>query len=271
MGKCNLVSLCLLAYTLQTYCLEDKHHSHFPPIALPPNTTDVRINIGSSIFPMYAIGPGSVSICFEPITHATAQWKAEARNKLKKGFTVIVPAAVSDSAGFTSMYVYNSAAMSSSLNEVQDDHKAMLTMGIKQPELLIVPVLTMKMVLAMIPKEYDIAYLKTDMQGHDCKTVTSAGFALKRVKHLYTEVNVMNHTSYKNIQNDFCHDWVPKMKELGFRPILIEGTKHHSVQGKFSKESDVEEYCVQDAIRAKSYEPSQGLSESNAQWKQLPW
>jgi Methyltransferase FkbM domain len=89
----------------------------------------------------------------------------------------------------------------------------------------VVPTVTLRQILQAIPKRIQrIPYLKTDLQGHDWSVILSAGDDLRHrpVDYLYTEVYFDLVSTYKDVQNDFCRDWLPSMKNLGYDLVFVE-------------------------------------------------
>ena len=52
--------------------------------------------------------------------------------------------------------------------------------------------------------------------GYDFTAVSSVGLSLTRIPYLLTEVYLYNTATYKGVKNDFCLDWMPHMRSLGY-------------------------------------------------------
>ena len=109
-----------------------------------------------------------MTIAFEPIVPHLVP---------KHPQVMVVPAAVSDSTFLSTMYVYNTNGVSSSLS--QPNKKGWWNEKANLGEPRIVPVITMKNVLAAIPKDVIIDMIDTDMQGYDFKAISSADDELR--------------------------------------------------------------------------------------------
>ena len=95
----------------------------------------------------------------------------------------VVPAAVSDESGITTMKVENANGGSSSLSSVDHRARAWGDGGDRVPA-RVVPVVTMQSVMASLPASLTVWYLKTDTQGFDTRILKAAGDALPRIHYV---------------------------------------------------------------------------------------
>jgi FkbM family methyltransferase len=192
--------------------------SSMPEIDFPPHISSIFINLGSNldpILPPHNYSSNSLTLAFEPIV--ACDMKAHP-------LLLVVPAAVSPYSGLTSMYLYNKNGRSSSLS--RPSKRSFWNTGRQQDgTLVVVPTVTLRQILQAIPKRIRrIPYLKTDLQGYDWSVISSAGDDLRNrpVDYLYTEVYFDLVSTYKDVQNDFCRDWLPSMKDLGYDLVYVE-------------------------------------------------
>lgn len=133
--------------------------------------------------------------------------------------------------GLAAFHYYNSAGGSSSLSEARDEAVGRQhwtnrtafdpsdTYGPGPAAVDFVPVVSLESVLAAVPRNVSIDFLKTDTQGYDLSVVRSASREqLRRVRTLTTETYLKGaaDVKYKNVQNNL-EDWIPYMKSIGFR------------------------------------------------------
>lgn len=189
--------------------------------------SSVILNIGSNVDPIVPSldgDPCTVALAFEPIVHAQVQPHPGLH---------MVPAAVSDAAGWASMKVHNVFGVSSSLAA-----PAVKTWKDEEDEgkLFVVPVLDFFDVLRSLQKPppqnkngyasglYNIHFIKSDMQGFDFKAFSRVTPHLWHnefpVPHLMTEAYLDGVVSYSGVENDLCWDWLPYMQKAGY---LFEG------------------------------------------------
>jgi FkbM family methyltransferase len=145
---------------------------------LPATAKRVWLDIGSNV---HGVAPPEeesvIVIAFEPLVHA---------NISRRRRLYVVPAAVSDESGLTTMITYNSG-LSGSLGAPSkqapwnDPSRGEL-------QTVVVPVVTMASVLASVRSSLNIVYLKTDVQGFDATVLRAAGPALRRVQYIQSEV-----------------------------------------------------------------------------------
>lgn len=219
-------------------------------IELPIGTKGIIINIGSNIDPII---PGEEdgsthALAFEPVVSALIP----PHPRLS-----VIPAAVSDASGLSTMHTYNIGGVSSSLanpasseswnNDPTRDGKA-----------IIVPTISLHHVLESIDQEIDIRMIKTDMQGYDFKAISSVGNFLARrgVKRLVTEVYLDNTRTYDGVENDLCLHWVKYMASVGYQ-------LHHLI-GEGGLDEPGERALERCRI---SHNETVGLRESDAFWR----
>jgi hypothetical protein len=243
---------------------------------LPHHVSEVFLNIGSSldpILPPVDSGDKGLTIAFEPIVGC----------KIKPHkYLMVVHAAVAATAGLTSMFLYNTNGESSSLSKPafssfwNSDAK-------RDGHIQIVPVITLRQILHAIPSHIAIPYIKTDMQGHDFVAVAAAQDDLfqRNVDYLYTEVYLDHQSSYQNVTNDFCTDWWPHMRRVGYELVYLEPpfTSYTTASQLQDKQFDIKaatDLCaLQQQKRQQEPKPMtlptsatpMFLSEGNALWK----
>jgi len=126
------------------------------PLALPVTVLYIFINIGSNLDPTLPSSAEVASVAFEPVVGC----RIPHHERL-----YVVHAAVSDMEGLSSMAIYNKAGKSSTLGTPAVQGRAwsdQSSHGMK-PQIL-VPVVSMASVLAAMPPDKTIWFLKTDMQ-----------------------------------------------------------------------------------------------------------
>lgn len=216
-------------------------------IEFDPAVTKVMINVGSNLDPAVPeVDDGStVAIAIEPIVGC--------RIKHRKNLHVI-HAAVSDSTSLNMMAVYNTNGVSSALTAPSE--KAFWNKELQNSK--VVPVLSMATVLGSIPTSVEIWFLKTDMQGHDYRSVVAAGPELRRVHYIRMETWFGNIRTYQGVENDFCLQVLPFMKEAGFE--LIFPYADHRYPGESASLEAVDMYCK----KTHDDPPTAGLAEADA-------
>jgi hypothetical protein len=132
-----------------------------------------------------------VQIAVEPLLSVIRKIKPHPR-------LLVIPCAISGFTGFHPFYAYNDG-LSSSLSPAREDIPDLANWKSKElpedmPRLNLVPVLTMKDLLAAIPLDLDIEMIKTDMQGHDLSAIKSAGLSIRRARYIHHEAACQNRT-----------------------------------------------------------------------------
>ena len=173
-----------------------------PPLALPQEAKFALLNIGSNIDPIGGPAendPSILTVAFEPLVHSDVR---------RRPRLYVVPAAISDAAGLALMNTFagNNGLSSSLLSPAYTDywnaHKASTS---------IVPVVSAKAALAMIPRRIEMWLLKTDLQGLDTHVLRAGGEELRRLHYITSEASILGLRSYRGSHNDFCADMLPLM------------------------------------------------------------
>lgn len=202
-------------------------HSALRPIALPPllslistsapsppwgarlnvpaNCTHVMINIGPNKSPIEG-DEGALVILIEPLPSIVRFLS----DSVKSAHVLIFQAAISNVSGTAEFHELNEHGMSSSLADPVND-------GFSDGGTITTQVHTLKELLDAIPEEKPITYLKTDMQGFDLTAIKSAGEGIARVGKIQAEIYADGHSSYQGVENEHDRDWLPYMKQVGFR------------------------------------------------------
>jgi FkbM family methyltransferase len=180
---------------------------------LPANATRVWLNIGANVDPLRPPDDKSVIvIAFEPVVHTLIPPAAR---------RFVVPAAVSNETGLTTMISYNDGLSASlgvpSKQRPWNDG----SQGSMPLQTLVVPVVTMEGVLVAIRSSLAIWYLKSDVQGYDATILRAAGPALSRIQYIQSEVWLQGAYSYSGANNDYCLDVLPLMRSRGFEPTAL--------------------------------------------------
>ena len=227
--------------------------AELPSMELPSQISEVFLNIGSNLDPILPptdSGDKALTIAFEPIVGC----KIPPHKQL-----MVVHAAVAATSGLTSMFLYNEHGVSSSLskpakkggwnsNTERDGH------------IQVVPIITMRQILKAIPSHVAIPYIKTDMQGYDFAAVSSAEEYLfqRNVDYLFTEVYFYKNPTYEGVSNDFCTDWWPHMRRVGYDLIYMQenGRERRDVKA-------ATEFCAQPLPELRGG----NLAEGDALWK----
>ena len=141
----------------------------------PASTRRLVINIGSSFDPILPpADDDAVSvIAVEPIVH----------EKIKRTPRLyVLPAAVAAEDGVAMMSILNKGGVSSSLSQ-----PAVRSFWTHSNGVRLVPVIALRTLLASIPEALGLWYIRTDMQGHDFRTLSSVGDALARAEYVTAE------------------------------------------------------------------------------------
>ena len=249
--------------TIGPYAMSDSKSEELPTMELPSHISEVFLNIGSNIDPILPpkdSGDKALTIAFEPIVGC----KIKPHKQL-----MVVNAAVAATAGLASMFIYNNNGLSSSLSKPaiqglwNSDSE-------RDGHIQIVPIITLRQILSAIPQHIAIPYIKTDMQGYDFLAVAAAQDFLfqRKVDYVYTEVYVHNLPSYQGVSNDFCTDWWPHMRRVGYDLVYLYPPTFFSIlptKGLDTKEAT--EYCAEQIGKAPKNATLHLLNEANALWK----
>lgn len=213
-------------------------------------------------------GPCALSVAFEPIVHNEIPFHPQLR---------VIPAAVTgngaNGAGLSKMTVYNDGKSSSfSKHSLNGKRWDMIFRGGRDGgQIKVVPVISLVAILSSIDHPIDL--LMTDMQGYDFDAVKLVGKLLieKGVKRVVSEVYFDDTSSYQEVQNDFCRDWLPYMKSVGY---VYEGSSsalgnndEEDVKKLFAKEN-AEQTCAKLLNKnGPNRQFKNGLKEFNALWR----
>jgi FkbM family methyltransferase len=201
----------------------------------------VIINIGSNtdpVLPKQSDGPCARSIAFEPIV----PYGIPKHEQLH-----VVPAAVADFDGLSSMHVYNNRGASSSLSEAAGPQFWNTKAARGDGRIQLVPTISLTTLLNSM-LDVDIKYLKTDMQGHDFRAISSAGTLLRKIPYIETETFPNDAIQYKDVFNDLCRDWLPYMTRLGYVLQAARNDKQQLIP-EFQSTRVAEETCRQQLQR----------------------
>lgn len=124
---------------------------------------------------------------------------------------------------------------------------------------ILVPSISFTEVLLSISNSADIRFLKTDIQGQDFTTLTSAGLLIKRIPYIKTEVSIGNCATYIGATNDFCRNWLPYMTSIGYN---LYGLEQSFYRQDFLS---AQELCAFDLAHG-SIETIPALCEGDAWW-----
>ena len=237
--------------------------------------SNVILNIGSNVDPIVPSldgDPCTVVVAFEPIVHS----KVPDHPGLH-----MVPAAVSDAAGWAAMKVHNVFGVSSSLaSPVVKTRKGEKDEG----KLYVVPVLDFYDVLSLLQKpparnglglasgHYNIHFIKSDMQGFDFKAFSRIPPNLWHnefaVPYLMTEAYLDGVVSYSEVKNDLCWDWLPYMKEAGY---IYEGISAEAFGldqiAKFKDYETLLKTCRKQGSRNSGHKQRYDYFEANTYWR----
>jgi len=218
---------------------------------LPPSTQQVILAIGTNrnpIIPRTVDGPCAVTIAFEPVVPELIPAHPQ---------VFVVPAAVSDRASLATMYSLNNNGVSSSLS--QPAEASFWNTGNKNHGIRIVPVVSMKDVIAAIPPNITISFLQTDTQGHDFNLIKSSIQEIRErgIEFLKTEVWTHNIISYEGVDNDICLLWIDFMAENGYN--LMGMNSAHRI---WTPQEIRDEICLTQNNETKVA----GLKEGDAYW-----
>lgn len=199
--------------------LRDANHGRdvFRPdgmLKLPPRVKVVHIDVGahmlettSWVLEQTGDRPTIGLIAIEPQEQCWAKWPDRAR-------LISLPVAIFTERGTMDFHV-NAADVTSSLatSKTGTELDAQLT----TVEVRKVPVLRLEDVLAAIPPEIEIDYLKSDVQGADLQVLQSAGEQLRRVRRVKVEVvNAPYYTDVPGHKAGTEAEIVEYMEKTGF-------------------------------------------------------
>ena len=154
-------------------------------------------HVGSHTDPPFPPDAETAVLAVEPVLLTAAAIPKHAN-------VYVITAAISDTPSFQMFNVFN-AGVSSSLSEPTDPKMYWAQEGERSnaktlvaqkmspdtvyPPFVIVPVLTLEHLLAAIPEDISVEWVKTDMQGFDLRAARSASAAsLRRVKKYQAEL-----------------------------------------------------------------------------------
>lgn len=222
----SLFALLLLAYASPA----------FSKFTFPPAITTLHINIGPNISPIQP-PPKSphVAVLAIEANIGVANFLRENYQKRKyPGQFFVINAAIAGpplASSFSTFNHYNAQGASSSLskalkpkgitpdfaNRTTYDPRGHYGPGISGIDF--VAVLSLGNVLDAVPSNITVDFLKTDTQGYDLAVIRSAGKQLRRVKKIMSETYLKGIAEwrYENVKNDLDRDWMPYMRQSGFR------------------------------------------------------
>ncbi|KAL1523882.1 hypothetical protein AB1Y20_018801 [Prymnesium parvum] len=245
---------------------------------LPANAKRLLLNIGSNVNPILPPDDDEavITVAFEPVVFS----QITPHKRL-----YVVPAAVSNESGLTTMVAYNHG-LSASLGAPAIRQAALETWRSDAPQTVVVPVVTMASVLAGIRGDLAIWFLKTDAQGLDFTILAAAGLALQRIQYVLVEVWLSGVYSYDGPSNDYCQDILPLMLARGFEPTSLSAasgaemhlahytnrTKAEVAHNRFffsgGGEEAAREYCERELrLMGGKIERRSGIREANAYFK----
>jgi FkbM family methyltransferase len=243
-GNCNLP-------------VHTQNSSFIRTIDISKNVSNVFLNLGSNldpILPPINYASTSLTIAVEPIVSFRIA---------KHALLIVIPAAVSTKSGLSSMYSFNENGESSSLS-LPSTQSWWNTGRDSDGSIHVVATVTLKQMLQALPKTVKrIPYLKTDIQGHDWSVIMDTGSDLRNfpVDYLLNEVYFGQVSTYQNVSNDFCRDWLPNMREFGYELISVDTPEKIGMS-----EQDAISMCSkQKTVKSKHTK----LREGNALWKRF--
>jgi len=186
-------------------------------VELPQGIKSVIINVGCNLDPIMPPEHDNTTmvIAVEPIIETASRIPKHPR------LWVIAAAVAPGDAHLQTMKIHNVGGASSSLAAPKD--KTAFWVGNSKaqgwPAAQIVPVISLSMLLAAIPRNVHIRHLKTDMQGFDFAAVSGAGRLLRRVPEVLTEVYLGSAEPYEGVSNSLKRDWEPYMQSVGYKKV----------------------------------------------------
>jgi len=220
-----------------------------PTMKLPPRTQKIILNIGSNIDPILPRkrdGPCTLTIAFEPIVPEQIPLHPQVR---------VVPAAVSNQASLSTMYLYNEKAVSSSLSRATNEALRYFQQTDHSTITKIVPVLTLTQVLRSIPTAVEILMLDTDLQGYDFTAVAAALPFPRRIPYLKTETTLDDdhYEPYIGTQNSLCRDWLPFLTAHGYHLVGTQVGGRRNVVPGFESTAQALQTCRRSSNNNNSY------------------
>lgn len=204
----------------------------FYPFQNADKNDRVVINIGTNVSPLHPseFDSSTVVLAFE----ANVRIANFLREKLQKEYPhrfFVINCAVSnpsETGEIAPFRFYNKQGESSSLSistkfrYTESNHSILTPQGPFGPGKSgfdIVHVIGLDAVLASIPEQLKIIYLKTDSQGHDFSIISSASKRqIRRIPKISSETYCSDGAQYyKNVRNNIEKDWIPYMNSIGFK------------------------------------------------------
>eukprot|EP00614_Pseudopedinella_elastica_P026403 CAMPEP_0172637636 /NCGR_PEP_ID=MMETSP1068-20121228/209954_1 /TAXON_ID=35684 /ORGANISM="Pseudopedinella elastica, Strain CCMP716" /LENGTH=277 /DNA_ID=CAMNT_0013450349 /DNA_START=130 /DNA_END=963 /DNA_ORIENTATION=- len=239
------------------------------------------MNVGSNQDPV--LGPDKTSnpshdnlitIAVEPDLRTVERIFSKPKNARARslGRLHVLPCAVSNISGAAAFRTANYGGQSSSLANPEDSTMAWAR---REVSTFLVPVLSMRQLLEVVPNNTVIYFLKTDMQGFDFTALGSAGNLLrKKVLYLMHECNYGELNTYHGVRNDLFRDFEPYLRGLGFEPAnhkyekWLEGLRiknRHILahpNASHGELTDVDAYWVNTELQKQvDWEPWEGMFE----------
>eukprot|EP01065_Artemidia_motanka_P013031 TRINITY_DN1718_c0_g1_i2.p1 TRINITY_DN1718_c0_g1~~TRINITY_DN1718_c0_g1_i2.p1 ORF type:complete len:339 (+),score=86.06 TRINITY_DN1718_c0_g1_i2:82-1017(+) len=181
-----------------------------PDLGLPGNAERLIINVGANIDPIppSETDETEISLAIEPLPDNLVRIP-----KIPRQLTLGVAISGGKPRIMSMKLVKNQPVQVSASLSQPSDNASVSASGIVQP----VMVLPLCAVIDAVPSSVRIPKMKTDMQGHDCLGLQSAGESIKRVDLVMAEVFLDGRSSYQGVKNDLKLDCHPFMKRMGYR------------------------------------------------------
>lgn len=183
--------------------------------AFPGQVTRVWVDVGAHLLETTGDALKSEAnlglVAVEPQAQCWLKWPDSPR-------LAALPVALFLVRGTMDFHVNADDQTSSLAPSVSEKQAKALDKSMKTVEVRKVPVLRLEDVLAAVPEDLEIEYLKTDVQGVDLQVIQSAGEQLRRVRRV--RVEVINAPYYAHLGGHKPmpeQEMVAYMRSMGFR------------------------------------------------------
>jgi len=179
-----------------------------PLLEIPPEVKVLAVNIGTNYDPIKPSTDDEGVIAVDPLP-----WVIQTLGGRNRTFAVSM--AVANYSGMATFYPFGPADVASSMSKLVAD-RTELRRGVPQ----FVPVISFSDLLAAIPRNVPLRFLKTDMQGWDLTAVTNAGREIRRFATITMETYTLEYKAYENCPVNHIDATMEYMTSMGYKPVF---------------------------------------------------